>query len=51
MTSTAQLRAARGLLGWSQTDLARAAKVSRATIARAELQEVSTDAVAAIRKP
>jgi DNA-binding XRE family transcriptional regulator len=31
--SAAQLRAARGLLGWSQSDLAEAAKVGRATIA------------------
>ena len=28
-----QIRAARGLLGWSQADLAKAAKVGRATIA------------------
>ncbi|WP_113891114.1 helix-turn-helix domain-containing protein [Roseiarcus fermentans] len=31
--SAAQLRAARGLLGWSQTELALAAKIGRATIA------------------
>jgi len=31
--SAAQLRAARGLLGWSQGDLAKAANVGRATIA------------------
>ena len=31
--SAGQLRAARGLLGWSQSDLADAAKVGRATIA------------------
>jgi transcriptional regulator with XRE-family HTH domain len=31
--SAAQLRAARGLLGWSQSDLAEAAKIGRATIA------------------
>jgi transcriptional regulator with XRE-family HTH domain len=31
--SAAQLRAARGLLGWSQSDLADAAKIGRATIA------------------
>jgi transcriptional regulator with XRE-family HTH domain len=31
--SAGQLRAARGLLGWSQSDLAEAAKISRATIA------------------
>jgi transcriptional regulator with XRE-family HTH domain len=33
VVSAAQLRAARGLLGWSQTDLAKNAKVGRATIA------------------
>jgi transcriptional regulator with XRE-family HTH domain len=31
--SIGQLRAARGLIGWSQVDLAKAAKVGRATIA------------------
>jgi transcriptional regulator with XRE-family HTH domain len=31
--SAGQLRAARGLLGWSQADLATEAKVGRATIA------------------
>jgi transcriptional regulator with XRE-family HTH domain len=31
--SAAQLRAARGLLGWSQTDLSKNARVGRATIA------------------
>ena len=31
--SAAQVRAARGLLGWSQGELAAAAKVGRATIA------------------
>ena len=50
MASTAQLRAGRSLLGWSQFDLAAAAKVSRATVARAELSEVSPAAVAALRK-
>ena len=34
-----QLRAARGLLGWSQSDLARAAGVGRQTVARLELDE------------
>lgn len=34
-----QLRAARGLLGWSQSDLARAAGVGRQTVARLELGE------------
>jgi transcriptional regulator with XRE-family HTH domain len=31
--SVGQLRAARGLIGWAQADLAKAAKVGRATIA------------------
>ena len=31
--SAGQLRAARGLVGWSQSDLAEAAKIGRATIA------------------
>jgi len=31
--SAGQLRAARGLIGWAQADLARAANVGRATIA------------------
>jgi transcriptional regulator with XRE-family HTH domain len=34
-----QLRAARGLLGWSQSDLARAAGVGRQTVAKLELGE------------
>jgi transcriptional regulator with XRE-family HTH domain len=39
MISTAQVRAARGLLGWSQSRLANAASVSRATVNRAEATE------------
>ena len=35
----AQLRAARALLGWRQEDVARAAKISVATIRRIESQE------------
>ncbi len=35
--SAAQIRAARGLLGWSQEQLAEAAKVGRATIADFEI--------------
>lgn len=50
LISAAQLRAARGFLGWSQSDLAKAAGVSRATIARAELAEISADTIATIRK-
>lgn len=33
LLTAAQVRAARGLIGWSQGDLAAAAKVGRATIA------------------
>jgi len=39
MLQVAQLRAARALLGWRQDDIARAAKVSVATIRRIESQE------------
>ncbi len=50
MTS-AQIRAARALLGWSQTELAKAARLSRPTIDRAErTQAVSDDALATMRK-
>lgn len=34
--SVGQLRAARGLIGWSQSDLAKSAAVGRATIAEFE---------------
>lgn len=36
MTSPAQIRAARALLGWSQSDLAEAAGVSVPTVQRSE---------------
>ena len=39
MLQVAQLRAARALIGWRQEDIARAAKVSVATIRRIESQE------------
>jgi transcriptional regulator with XRE-family HTH domain len=39
MLQVAQLRAARALLGWRQEDVARAAKISVATIRRIESQE------------
>jgi transcriptional regulator with XRE-family HTH domain len=39
MLQVAQLRAARALLGWRQDDVARAAKISVATIRRIESQE------------
>jgi transcriptional regulator with XRE-family HTH domain len=44
MPSIAQIRAARGLLGWSQAQLAEAAGVSRATVNRAETIAVSAAA-------
>ena len=47
-----QLRAARALLGWSQADLAVAAKTSSMTVKRAEgsgKPAASSEAVAAIR--
>jgi transcriptional regulator with XRE-family HTH domain len=48
MSSIAQIRGARGLLGWSQTDLAKAAGLSEPTIKRFEtgLAKVSDAAVA-----
>ena len=39
MLQTAQIRAARALLGWNQSDLAMAAKVNVATIRRIEGKE------------
>ncbi len=39
MLQSAQIRAARALLGWKQDDLARAAKIGIATIRRIEGQE------------
>ncbi|MCB4771818.1 helix-turn-helix domain-containing protein [Ancylobacter sp. Lp-2] len=52
MISPAQSRAARGLIGWSQTELAQAAGMSLPTVKRFETgtgARVSSDAVAAIR--
>jgi transcriptional regulator with XRE-family HTH domain len=51
MPSIPQFRAARGLLGWSQTDLAKAAGLSLPTVKRFETAgaRVSVDAVAAMR--
>lgn len=44
--SVAQLRGARGLLGWSQSQLAEAAGLSLPTIKRAELETVNVSAEA-----
>lgn len=52
MTTPSQLRAARAMVGLSQTDVAEAAKVSSMTVKRAEgsgKPPASADAVAAIR--
>lgn len=48
--SSGQIRAARGLVGLSQTSLAEAAGLSRPTVERAETKTVSADTIAAIRK-
>jgi len=48
--SIAQIRAARGLVGWSQNRLAEAAGLSRATVNRAETIEISSAAAAAIQR-
>ena len=50
MSSIEQIRAARGLLGWSQADLAKAAGLSEPTVKRFEtgLTKVSEAAVAKI---
>lgn len=48
--SAAQIRAARALLNWSQTELATAAGLSRPTIDRSERTAVSAEAAAAIRR-
>jgi transcriptional regulator with XRE-family HTH domain len=39
MLQTAQIRAARALLGWRQNDLAKAARVNIATVRRIESKE------------
>jgi transcriptional regulator with XRE-family HTH domain len=53
MISIEQIRAARGLLGWSQTDLAEAAGLSLPTVKRMERESdgpvVSDDARAAVQ--
>jgi transcriptional regulator with XRE-family HTH domain len=51
--SPGQLRAARGLLGWSQTDLATEAELSLPTVKRVEAElavRVSDDAKAKLRQ-
>jgi transcriptional regulator with XRE-family HTH domain len=51
MLQVAQIRAARALLGWRQDDIARAAKISVATIRRIESQEeLSTGNVSTLLK-
>ena len=50
MTTSAQIRAARALLGWSQTELAEAADLSRPSVDRAERINVSDETLAAIRR-
>jgi transcriptional regulator with XRE-family HTH domain len=53
MPSIPQFRAARGLLGWSQAALAKAAGLSPATVKRFETEsdlKVSTDAIASMRQ-
>jgi transcriptional regulator with XRE-family HTH domain len=50
MASIAQIRAGRGLLGWSQADLADAARISRATVNRAETSSASEDALIAMQQ-
>lgn len=52
MVTVAQVRGARGLLGWSQTQLGKAAGLSLPTVKRYETGKgprVSDDAVGAIR--
>jgi transcriptional regulator with XRE-family HTH domain len=52
MTKTNQVRAARGLIGWSQTQLAEAAGLSLPTVKRFETDngvKVSDDAIAKMR--
>lgn len=50
MTVSAQIRAARALLGWSQSELADAASLSRPTVDRAERKNVTDETMTAIRK-
>ena len=53
MTTTAQIRAARSIIGKSQSDVAKAAGVSVSTLKRAEgtiQPPASSDAMAAIRQ-
>jgi transcriptional regulator with XRE-family HTH domain len=50
MISVAQIRAARGLIGWSQSELAEATGLSRPTIERAETKTASESTFAAIQR-
>jgi len=48
--SSGQMRAARGLIGWSQAALAEAAGLSRPTIERAETKGASAETLTAIKR-
>jgi len=48
--SGAQMRAARGLIGWSQAELADAAGLSRPTIERAETKGASAETLVALQR-
>ena len=50
MISSSQMRAARGLIGWSQSELAAAAGLSRPTVERAETKTASDETFAAIQR-
>ena len=51
LPSAAQIRAARAMLGWSQTDLAMKAGISRRTLTSIEVgvERVSPESIAALR--
>jgi transcriptional regulator with XRE-family HTH domain len=50
LSTIAQIRGARGLLGWSQTDLAAAASLSEPTIKRFETGRGANVSAAAVAK-
>ena len=47
--SSAQIRAARALIGWSQSVLAKAARLSRPSVDRAERASVTPETLSVIR--